>query len=36
MIDADDVGKPGVSSIVDGKTPDGEVYGWSRWKNETF
>jgi hypothetical protein len=24
------VGKAGVASIVDGKTPDGEVYDWSK------
>jgi hypothetical protein len=27
---ANSVGKPGVASIVDGKTPDGEVYDWSK------
>jgi hypothetical protein len=24
------VGKPGVTSIEDGRTPDGEAYGWSK------
>lgn len=24
------VGKPGVDSVRDGKTPDGEVYDWSK------
>jgi hypothetical protein len=27
---ANSVGKAGVASIVDGKTPDGEVYEWSK------
>lgn len=27
---ADMVGKPGVDSVVDGKTPDGHVYDWSK------
>lgn len=27
---ANSVGKPGVASIVDGKTPAGEVYDWSK------
>lgn len=26
----DSVGKPGVDSIVDGKTPDGHVYDWKK------
>lgn len=26
----DHVGKPGVDSVVDGKTPDGEIYDWSK------
>ena len=24
------IGKPGVTSVEDGKTPDGEVYDWSK------
>lgn len=27
---ADSVGKPGVDSVHDGKTPDGELYTWSK------
>lgn len=27
---ANAVGKPGVAAVVDGKTPDGEVYDWSK------
>lgn len=27
---ADSVGEPGVNSIVDGKTPDGHDYEWSK------
>lgn len=26
----DSVGKPGVDTIANGKTPDGEVYDWSK------
>ena len=28
--DPQHVGKPGVDSVVDGKTPDGEDYEWSK------
>lgn len=28
--DPNSVGKLGVDSVVDGKTPDGEVYDWSK------
>lgn len=28
--DPNQVGKPGVDAVVDGKTPDGEVYEWSK------
>lgn len=28
--DPNQVGKAGVDSVVDGKTPDGEVYDWSK------
>lgn len=27
---SDQVGKPGVDAVVDGKTPDGEIYDWSK------
>lgn len=27
---ADHVGKPGVSAVEDGRTPDGEAYEWSK------
>jgi len=27
---SDSVGQPGVDSIVDGKTPDGHAYEWSK------
>lgn len=26
----DSVGSPGVAAVVDGKTPDGEAYEWSK------
>jgi len=26
----DSIGKPGVTSIKDGKTPDGHIYEWSK------
>ena len=28
--DPDHVGKPGVDAVVDGKTPDGQDYEWSK------
>jgi hypothetical protein len=28
------VGKPGVDSIVDGKTPDGHAYTWMKRRNQ--
>ena len=28
--DPNHVGKPGVDAVVDGKTPDGQVYDWSK------
>ena len=28
--DPNQVGKPGVDAVVNGKTPDGEVYDWSK------
>ena len=28
--DARQVGKPGVDAVVDGKTPDGHAYDWSK------
>jgi hypothetical protein len=31
--DANSVGKPGVDSIVDGKTPDGHPYTWMKRRN---
>jgi hypothetical protein len=27
---SDQVGKPGVDAVEDGKTPDGEIYDWSK------
>lgn len=27
---SDSVGKPGVDSVVDGKTPDGHTYDWKK------
>lgn len=30
----DSVGKPGVDSIVDGKTPDGHDYTWMKRRNQ--
>ena len=28
--DPNHVGKPGVDAVVDGKTPDGHIYDWSK------
>ena len=28
--DPNQVGKPGVDAVADGKTPDGQVYDWSK------
>jgi len=31
---ADSIGKPGVDSIVDGKTPDGHDYTWMKRRDQ--
>jgi hypothetical protein len=31
---ADSIGKPGVDSVVDGKTPDGHDYNWMKRRDQ--